>query len=257
VGLPELLATPARQTATLAEVAHRPWEVPSRPWLMAQTWDDLLFAHWPLRPAELESFVPRELPLDTYEGDAWLGMTPFALLGLRLIGTPPLPRLSSFLELNVRTYVTLDGKPGIFFFSLDAASSVAVAGARRLYRLPYFRAAMSCDRNGGRLRYESRRLGGGHEARFAAFYAGSGAPEPARPGSLEHFVAERYCLYTVSGGRVFRGQIHHPPWPLEAAEAEIERNTMPPPGVRLPAGPPLLHYSARQDVLIWPLEHVR
>ncbi|MBD0290388.1 MAG: DUF2071 domain-containing protein [Thermoleophilia bacterium] len=254
----EYLTTPARQRATLAETEHRPWPLPRRDgWLMAQTWENLLFAHWPASPDALRTHVPSELPVDTWEGEAWLGITPFRVRGVRLRATPPPPLASSFLELNARTYVTLEEKPGIWFFSLDASSRLAVEAARRLYRLPYFHAGMSADVDGGgRVRYTSaRRTSRERRAEFRAAYRPSGDASPAALGSLEAFLAERYCLYTVHRGRVLRGEIHHPPWPLRAAEAELERNSMAPPGIPTD-GEPLLHLADRQDVLIWPLEPV-
>jgi uncharacterized protein len=253
------VTTPIRQVATLRERAHRPWPLPRRPFLMAQTWESLLFAHWPLAPERLRTHVPSALPLDTFDGRAWLGITPFRLSGLRLAATPPLPRLSTFPELNVRTYVTVGGKPGIYFFSLDAGSSLAVAGARRFYRLPYFRAEMSIDRDGGETHFASRRIDArGHPATFRAGYGPDGDEARAAPGTLEHFLTERYCLYTLTpDGRVARGEIHHPPWPLRRADADIALNTMPPPGLEVPAEAPLCHFSARQDVLVWALDLVR
>jgi uncharacterized protein YqjF (DUF2071 family) len=236
------------QGRVVAEVAHRPWPLPAGSWLMAQTWEDLLFAHWPLPAGELASFLPAPLELDTFDGSAWLGITPFEVSGLRLRGTPPAPLLSRFPELNVRTYATLDGKPGIWFFSLDAGSVAAVAAARRTYRLPYFRAAMRIRRDGGGIGYRSARRG----AHLEAAYAPVGAPRPPAAGTLEHWLTERYCLYTVADGRVLRGQIHHPPWPLQDATARVRINTMAP--VALPEREPLLHFARRQDVVIWPPE---
>src|SRR5690348_14257143 len=119
-------------------IAHRPWPVPSGPWIMVQTWNGLLFAHWPVPPQVLRPLVPRELPLDTFQGSCWLGITPFQITGVRARGLPPIPGLSRFPELNVPTYVGLDDKPGVFFFSLDAANLPAVCGARVFYHLPYF-----------------------------------------------------------------------------------------------------------------------
>jgi uncharacterized protein len=253
VNVADFLSTPARQHATLEETAHRPWPLPGGSWLMAQTWHDLLFAHWRVPIAAVREHVPPELPVDTFDGSAWVGVTPFRLTGLRLRAVPPAPLLSTFLELNARTYVTLGGKPGIWFFSLDAASRLAVAAARRAYRLPYFHARMSAEPEGEGLRYRSERLSARERpAEFAGRYAPAGGVFRAAPESLEYFLAERYCLYAVDGGRVFRAEIHHPPWPLQRAGAELERNTMPPPGIPID-GEPLLHYAARQDVLIWPL----
>jgi uncharacterized protein YqjF (DUF2071 family) len=249
--LTDYLATPARQAAVVEETGHRPWPLPQGEWIQAQTWDHLLFAHWRVPEEELRRHVPEQLPLDTFDGSAWIAITPFRVSGLRVRGLLPLPYLSSFLELNTRTYVSLDGKPGIYFFSLDAESALAVEAARRLYRLPYFRARMFADL-GPEIRYRSQRTEG-ERASFEGRYHAAGAAETAAAGSLEHFLTERYCLFTLHEGRTHWAEIHHPPWPLQPAEAEIAENTMPPPGIDLD-GEPLLHYSERQDVVIWPLE---
>jgi uncharacterized protein YqjF (DUF2071 family) len=218
---------------------------------MAQTWEELLFAHWPLPVEELRAHVPPELELDTYDGVAYLGVTPFRITNLRLRGLPPVPRVSSFLELNCRTYVSHGGeKPGIWFFSLDAASRLAVEAARRLYRLPYFQARMS-----GPPHYTCVRQGAARPHEFDAVYRPAGAVAPAGAGTLEHFLAERYCLYTHDEGRLWRGEIHHLPWPLQDAEAEIAVNTMPPDGLEV-SGDAHLMSAGVQDVLIWPLQPV-
>jgi uncharacterized protein YqjF (DUF2071 family) len=248
----ELLTAPARQATSLAETEHRPWPLPSSSWVMGQTWDDLLFAHWRVAADSLRPHVPEGLSIDERDGSAWVGVTPFVVTGLRARGLFPLPYVSSFRELNVRTYVTLDDRPGIWFFSLDASSEVAVMAARRLYRLPYFRAHITLERRGGRLLYECVRNEG---KAFSGSYRGTGTPTAAKPGSLEEFLTERYCLYAEHAGRLFRADIHHRPWPLEPAEASIDLNTMPPDGITL-EGDPILHYSRRQDVVIWPLEEV-
>jgi uncharacterized protein YqjF (DUF2071 family) len=244
----------AAQARGLAERAHRPWRVPDRPWVQGQTWLDLLFAHWSLPVEALRPAVPAELPLDTFDGRAWLGITPFEVCGLRLRGTPPLPGLSRFAETNVRTYTTVDGRPGIYFLSLDAASALAVAGARRAFRLPYFRARMSIERAGDDIVYRTTR--GAPQASLRVRYRPRGAVYRAAAGTRDHFLTERYCLYTLDDHRgVWRGEIHHPPWPLQEASAEFELNTMTAPyGIELPAERPLLHFSARQDVVIWALE---
>ena len=223
---------------------------------MAQTWDDLLFAHWRVPADQLRALIPASLDIDTFEGDAWLGITPFRLTGLRVRGVPPVPRASSFCELNVRTYVRHRGeRPGIWFFSLDASRRYAVQAARRFYRLPYFLARMSSAGHGSRIDFSSsRRTRGGSPFTWSSSHGPVGAAFTASPGSLEYFLAERYALYTLDRGRLYRADIHHPPWPLQPAEATIELNTMPPPGVELPGEPPLLHYARRQDVLIWPLD---
>jgi uncharacterized protein len=248
----ELLTAPARQASSLAETEHRPWPLRSSSWVMGQTWDDLLFAHWRVDAGVLRPHVPDRLSIDEHDGSAWVGVTPFVVTGLRARGMFPLPYVSSFRELNVRTYVTLEDKPGIWFFSLDASSEVAVAAARRLYRLPYFRAQITLERRGGRLLYECVR---NEKKAFSGSYRGTGAPKAAVAGSLEQFLTERYCLYAQHEGRLFRADIHHRPWPVEQAEASIDLNTMPPDGITL-TGEPVLHYSRRQDVVIWPLEEV-
>jgi uncharacterized protein YqjF (DUF2071 family) len=244
------------QSEVIGQTANRPWPVPEEPWLMAQTWRDLLFAHWPLPPEALARVLPPALPLDTFDGRAWIGVTPFEVSGLRPRGALPVPRVSRFPELNVRTYVSLDGKPGIFFLSLDAASSLAVLAARRAYRLPYFRARMTIERRDGEIRYECGRISpDGEPAAFTGQYGPRGAVVRAAQGSLEYFLTERYCLYTVDEtGRPLRADIQHPPWPLQPAGAAIATNSMTRPWrIELPAEPPLLHYARLQQVVIWPL----
>jgi uncharacterized protein len=235
-------------------VDHRPWPLPRRSWLQAQTWEHLLFAHWRVTEEALRDHVPDELPLDSFDGSFWLGLTPFRVDALRLRGTPPVPGLSSFLELNVRTYVTYQDKPGIWFFSLDAESRLAVEAARRTYALPYHHASMRAHHLGEAVDYVSRRRDDGH--RFDGRFRPTGPAAPPRAGTLEHFLTERYCLYTRLRGELFRAEIHHPPWRLQPAEAEVRENTMLPPGIEL-EGQPLFHFSERQDVVIWPLEPAR
>ncbi len=234
---------------------HRPWPLPRGPWIMRQTWHDLLFAHWPLAPEVLRPLVPASLPLDTFDGRAWIAVVPFRMTDVAPCGVPALPGLSAFPELNVRTYVTREGRPGVVFFSLDAASRLAVEAARLTYRLPYYHSVMSVAADGEGVRYSSRRLDRrAPPAELRARYAPVGPVFRARPGSIEHFLTERYCLYApASGGRLYRAEIHHPPWPLQPAEASIEQNTMAAAqGVRLPADPPLLHFARRLDVFVWP-----
>lgn len=235
------------------ETAHRPWPLPRGPWLMGQTWTHLLFAHWAVPAEHLAALVPPELPVDRFEGRAWIGVVPFQLTSLRVRPLPPAPVGSHFPELNVRTYVTVDGRPGVYFFSLDAASPLAVAGARIAYRLPYFLARMSVTAREQRIEYRSRRVGAaGDEAQFSAAYGPGGPSFTALPGTLEHFLVERYCLYTVDGRRrVHRTEVHHAPWSLQPAWAAIDRNSMVAPlGLAL-EGEPLLHLAGRQDVVTW------
>lgn len=225
---------------------------------MGQSWLDLLFAHWAVPVESLRPVVPPQLPLDTYRGDAWIGITPFLVRGVRRRGTPPLPVISSFPEVNLRTYVTVEEKPGIYFLSLDADSRPAVFAARRAYRLPYFKSRISVSQRKGEIRYIAERLSSdGPPAAFEATYQPLGDPAPPSPGSLAHWLTERYCLYVLDERqRLHRGEIHHPPWPLQAARARLGRNTMAEPfGIELGAEP-LLHFSARQDVALWPIREV-
>jgi uncharacterized protein len=230
-------------------VEHRPWPPPDEPWLQAQSWLDVAFIHWPVDVRDLQRLVPDSVELDTFDGSAWLGIVPMLLTGLRLRGLPPLPGVSTFPELNVRTYVTRDAKPGLWFFSLDAGSTLAVEAAKRLYKLPYTRAQMRYER-GDFVQHESARAG----AAFSGSYRGGGDLFHAEPGSLEEFLVERYCVYTEDGGRVYRAETHHPPWALQQGEAHIDVNTMAP--LPLPAGEPHVLFSPRQDAVIWPLHEI-
>jgi uncharacterized protein YqjF (DUF2071 family) len=221
------------------------------------TWHDLLFAHWRVPAADLRPLVPEGLTLDRFEGGAWLGIVPFGMARVGFRGLRWLPGLSRFLELNVRTYVVHDGKPGVWFFRLDAASPLAVRGARRTFHLPYFDAAMTMTREGLERRYVSTRTHeGAPPARFDATYGPTGPPCASAPRSLEHWLTERYCLYCGDGeGRLRRGDVDHPPWPLQPARAEIRGNTMAEAaGLALPHDPPLLHFAASIDVRAgWPV----
>ena len=243
----------ARQREVLAETAHRPWPLPSSPWFMGQSWLNLLFCHWRVEPEVLQRIMPPQLAPQTYDGSAWVGVTPFVVRGLRLRGTPPVPLVSAFPEINVRTYVSVAGKPGIYFFSLDAGRRAAVIAARRAYRLPYFHARMRVDQAGTRIDYESRRIdSSGPPGAFRGQYSPSGQITNDR---LARWLAERYCAYVVDkSGRPLRIDIHHPPWPLRPADGELEAQAMADQiGIGL-EGEPLLHFSARQDTLIWPLK---
>jgi uncharacterized protein YqjF (DUF2071 family) len=235
---------------------HRPWPPPERSWAMAMRWHDLLFLHWPVKAAILQPMLPAGLQLDTHDGQAWLGIVPFRMSGVRPRFVPPLPGLSAFAEINVRTYVQAGGKPGVWFFSLDAASRPAVWMARWRFHLPYYFARISLQQTGGRIIYQcSRRTGG---AQFAASYRPTGECYQAKRGSIDYWLTERYCLYAADRtGRVFRGEIHHVSWPLQPATVEIQSNSMTEPlGIRLPSMPPLAHFARRLDVVAWTLDSV-
>ncbi len=219
---------------------------------MTQTWNDLLFAHWPVDGGRLRTLVPAAFALDLFEGRAWVGIVPFHMTNVAPRFVPALPWVSAFPELNVRTYVTVGGKPGVFFFSLDAGSAIAVAAARALLNLPYYSADMTIGTAEGTVACSSRRQSA-PAAEFAARYRGQGDRSPSPRGTLEHFLTERYCLYAVDHSfHAYRLDIHHPPWLLESAEAEITRNTMADAaGLRLPSMAPLLHFCRRQDMVCW------
>jgi uncharacterized protein YqjF (DUF2071 family) len=206
-GVGEALLRPAtlvsdafHQRSVLTDRDHRPWPLPQGSWLMGQTWVDLLFAHWPLPEEALREVVPPQLPLDTYDGSAWIGVTPFCVRGLRLRGTPPAPALSSFPELNVRTYVSVEGKPGIYFLSLDAGRHAAVHAARRSYRLPYFHSQIEVERDGQEIGYDLRRTSGdGPSACFTASYGPQGGEAAGKRG-FSGALADRALLPLYARG---------------------------------------------------------
>jgi uncharacterized protein YqjF (DUF2071 family) len=238
----------------LDETAHRPWAMPPGPWVMTQTWHNLMFAHWPVDSAALREKIPAGFELDRFEGQAWVGIVPFLMTNVAPRGVPALPWLSAFPELNVRTYVRVGGVPGVYFFSLDAANPIAVGVARVAVHLPYFTAKMRCDEREGTIECESRRASASApRAEFRGNYRAVGAVRPAERGTLEYFLTERHCLFTVKpSGAASRVDIHHPPWPLQGCEATISTNTMADAaGIRLPDVAPLLHFSKRQDMVAW------
>jgi uncharacterized protein len=219
---------------------------------MEQTWNDLLFAHWPVDPEVMRSQVPSGLALDTFYGQCWIAVTPFHMSGIRARWLPRLPGLSAFPELNVRTYVNYGGKPGVYFFSLDAGSRIAAWTARATYHLPYFHAHMSSVNQQGWIHYHSVR---DSTAEFKAKFRPMAPVQLRNPGTIEHWLTERYCLYTVHRETVYRAEIHHEPWPLQDAEGEFSVNSMAASaGIQLPGIQPLLHFAKRLEVLIWPLK---
>jgi uncharacterized protein YqjF (DUF2071 family) len=228
---------------------------------MAMTWHDLMFAHWSVPADAVRMHIPRQLEIDTRDGQAWLGIVPFGMRGTRLRCTPSLSGISAFPETNVRTYVVAEGKPGVWFFSLDAASRLAVRAARAFFHLMYYDARMrlEIDSQGWVCYQTCRTHRGAAPAELMARYRPMGEPYTAAPGSLDSWLTDRYCLYAAdSRGRLFRGEIHHPPWPLQPAEAQWERNTMTAQlGLSLPDTPPLLHFAKRVDVVGWLLERVK
>jgi uncharacterized protein len=199
----------------------------------------------------MRPLVPSQLTLDTFDGRCWVGVAPFRMSGIRGRGLPPFPGLSRFPELNVRTYVTFGGKAGVYFFSLDAGNLPAVWAARVSFHLPYFHAAMKSEECEGVIHYHSRRHHA--SAEFHGHYAPTAEVQLSKPGSIEHWLTERYCLYTTHQNQVYRADIHHLPWPLQNAEAEFETSTVAAAaGIVLPEVAPLLLFARRLEVLIWP-----
>lgn len=244
--------------ASLNPMNDRTYPPPTTPPLMYQSWHDLLFMHWPLNAETLRAHIPPGLELDTFEHQAWIAVVPFRMADIYPRGLFPVPYLSAFAELNVRTYVIKDGKPGVWFFSLDAANPIAVAIARRFFKLPYFHARMQCLDNHGHIAYSSYRSHhGAPYLEFAAAYHPTGTAFVARPGSLEYFLTARYCLYTHdTAGKLYCGDIDHEPWPLQTASAEISLNTMTSPWNISLQGAPLLHFSKTITVKIWGLKRL-
>jgi len=227
---------------------------------MAQSWRQLGFLHWEVDPDGLRSLLPPALTLDTYEGRAFVGLVPFTMHGVRPLRGPAWPFVSAFHEVNVRTYVHFEGRdPGVHFFSLDAASRLAVVGARALWKLPYHFARMSLEAQpDGRIAYASeRRVPGPVPAGCRLVYGprADSPPQAAPTGSLEHFLAERYVLYAAAGGRLLKGRVHHRPYPLQGGEcAKLEECLLAAAGVPRGEGPPLVHYAEGVDVEVFALE---
>ena len=225
--------------------------MPEGPWVMTQTWHDLLFAHWPVDAAAVRERVPASFELDLFDGRAWLGVVPFHMTNVAPRFVPALPWVSAFPELNVRTYVRVGDKPGVFFFSLDAGNPVAVGAAKTLLNLPYYTADMAVT-SGQTIRYSSRRLAD-PQPHFQAAYRGLGDRRPPARGTLEYFLTERYCLYAIDRrGGAHICEIHHARWPLQVASARFEVNTLLQGIVDVdPLAPALLHFSKRQDTINW------
>jgi len=257
-------------------IRRRPRGLP----LMYQNWGKLLFMHWPIDPEIIRPLIPSQLSIDSFAGQAWIGVVPFTMWGIRASFLPPIPGTSAFHELNVRTYVHYDGVPGVWFFSLDAANSLAVWGARTFYSLPYFNARMTLNQRGNTIDYSSMRTDARTYAQFFAeerFSANFdslqfqnlppakleasweiGEPLPkAAPDSIEFFLTERYCLYSYHRRGLYRSRIFHEPWPLRAASVDSCQSTMIESlGIAQPKGAPLLHYAESIAVDVWPLQKV-
>lgn len=234
------------------ETDQRPYPIPERQWIMTQVWRDLLFLHWPVPTDQLRPYIPAPLELDEYKGSAWISIIPMKITNVRIRGLPLIPFMNSYLELNVRTYVTCQGKPGIYFFSLDANHPLAVLGAKLSTGLPYKQARMSYEKKGRTIRFYSRRLSN-HAGLDVEYRPDTLLYEAAR-GTLDFWLLERYCLYTFRGGHLYRGDIHHDQWKITKAEVQLRHSTMDP-FLHLDLyGDLIIHYSSRRRLFLYPLE---
>jgi uncharacterized protein YqjF (DUF2071 family) len=227
--------------------------------VMRQNWHHLLFLHWVISPERLRPLISAELELDLFAGRAYVGLVPFTMTGVRPVWAPAVPGLSSFHETNLRTYVHHAGRdPGVWFFSLDAANPVAVALARTFFHLPYYYARMDLSLEAESIAYTSRRYGSrAPRAACAIRCTPTGSAAPARVGTLDHFLVERYLLYAARGGRLYRGQVHHSPYPLQTAEVSaLEETLLAAAGIERPAEAPLAHFARGVSVEVFPLSRV-
>lgn len=239
----------------LEHIAHRPWPLPSTPWRWRQSWLDLAFLHYRVPDSVLRSRIPGALEIDRHDNTAWVSVVPFRMADFMRGNLPCPPPFRSFPELNVRTYVRRDGKPGVWFFSLDADCWPLVVGARLRFGLPYFKATMHLERCGDGYRLRSERRAG--SVNFAARYRPVGPVFQARPGSFEHWVAERYCLYTVRGADLLRLEVHHAPWPLQMAEIEVEHSDLlRAAGLEALDPTPVVHFTTGVGVVTFDAERV-
>jgi uncharacterized protein YqjF (DUF2071 family) len=218
---------------------------------MHQNWENLLFLHWPIDPSALRPLIPEPFDLDLFDGQAWIGITPFELTGLRIYPLPEVPGLNSFHELNVRTYVHFRGVPGVWFFSLDASKVIPAIAARVTYMLPYYKAVMGFEVNGNRFRFSSQRVAPSVAGFEAEWTSGPLLRDPDVE-SLAFFLAERYCLYVQTPEGLQRTRIYHPPWILQDATVHSYSSTMlAPVGLPDPTTMPLAHYSKKLEVEVW------
>jgi uncharacterized protein YqjF (DUF2071 family) len=208
--------------------------------------------------AALRSLVPPVLEIQEFDGTSWVGVVPFHMRGVMRRPLPDLPWVSAFAELNLRLYVVHEGRPGVWFVSLDATNPLAVWAARTFFHLPYFHADMTVETRGERIVYRSTRRDSGRSVAFAGTYGPTSPVYRATPGSLEHFLTERYCLYAyASDSALLRTDVHHAPWPLQRAEADITTNTIAgPQGIAIAGAPAFLHFSRHIDVIAWPSARV-
>lgn len=238
-------------------IDHRPWPLPATRWNWRQSWLDLAFLHYRVEADAMRQLIPKELEIQEFDGSAWVGVVPFRMAGVMRRGIPDMPGFSSFLELNVRTYVEHRGRPGVWFFSLDTNSWPFVFGGRYVYGLPYHPARMRQTVSDGWHTFASARRDG--RASFLARYRPTGETGFANAGGFEHWATERYCLYSHGARRgLERVDVHHAPWPLRKAEAEIsDCEILSAAGIRLEGQNPVCHFSTGVHVVSYPIEKLR
>jgi uncharacterized protein len=233
---------------------HRSWPVPSKNWIMRQTWKNVFFAHWPILPERLRPSIPSTLEIETYQQMAWLGVVIFEIEGIYFRGLSPISVVLKFPEVNLRTYVQHKEKPGVFFLSLDVANWASLSIAKRWYHLPYCKAKISYRKEGNIFHCQSVRKG---NSNIPITFKGSFTPDSVsyfpEEGTIDHWLTERSCLYSQDRrGNIYCGDIHHKPWPLQKATAEISNNTLPTPfGINISEKKPILHFSNGVDTLFW------
>ena len=238
---------------------HRSWPVPSKNWIMRQTWKNVFFAHWPILPERLRSSIPSSLDIDTYQQMAWLGVVIFEIEGIYFRGLSPISVVFRFPEVNLRTYVQHKGKPGVFFLSLDVGNWASLAISKRWYHLPYCKAKISYRKEGNTFHCQSVRNGNSNNPiTFKGSFTTDLRSYFPEEGTIDHWLTERYCLYSLDRkGNIYCGDIHHKPWSLQKAQAVLSNNTLPAPfGIDISEDEPILHFSKGLDALFWNIKKI-
>ncbi len=236
---------------SLKEIKHRPWELPAASWSWRQSWNNLLFVHYRIDVKDIRHLVPPELKIQEFDGSSWIGIVPFKMNKVMLRPLLNLPWFSYFLELNVRLYVEYEGKPGVWFLSLDATNPVVVWAGNQFFYLPYKNAQMETFDKENTTFYKSVRKNSEKSAEFEVQYRKTSDVFYTQPNTLEYFLTERYCFYTQTNKGLYRADVHHAPWPLQLAEGHIVQNTLLQELRTCANEEPLLHYSSGVDVVSW------
>jgi uncharacterized protein YqjF (DUF2071 family) len=237
----------------------KPAQRPTGPAAGSQRWRSLLFLHWPVPAEAVQATLPAGLTVDTFDGQAFIGLVPFAMESVRPRWLPPFAAFN-FLEANVRTYVYASGEPGVLFYSLEAASWLATQAARKGWGLPYHHARMTmtarpCEANSVEIDYDSRRADRSSADLAVRYRIGPEQPTPAALGTRDHFFLERYTLFVARKGRLWRGQVHHVPYPAQSAQVvSLRQGLLDAAGFPIGDAPPAFaHYSPGVDVEVFPL----